>query len=154
MNTNIRIFDSNFSGNFPNYFQNFPQQMAIAFRSPYVMTTQTMVHPSFVNMQPPLIPVSQIPDSMNSHLISRPDSTTSSALTTTLPLTPTTMLSPNGIFTTIPSHITTGFANAVSQPVVPISFAMYPSTSFVTGPPLTELDINAQIKKQMLVFLL
>lgn len=131
MNTNIRIFDSNYSNTFPNYYQNLQQPMELSFPPPYI--TQAMVHPTFVNMQPPLH------DSKNAILVS---DSTSLLSNNTVSQTSTTMLSLNGMLATIPPPGLIPFP----------SVAMPTSSSFVTGPPLTDLDINAQIKKQMLVF--
>lgn len=127
MNTNIRIFDPNYPNNFSAYYQNLQQPMELPFPPPY-MTTQALVHPTFVN----------IPSSADSKNLFVSDSTS------LLPnaVSQTSMLSINGMLAAMPPP------GLIPYP----SVAMTSSTSFVTGHLLTDLDINAQIKKQMLVF--
>lgn len=96
----IGLIDPNFSANIPSYMHQFQHRMAVSFRHPY-LAQPLLQHvanvPSQQQAQPPV-------HHSNANDSSRPDSAASS-LTSNVPQTPTAMLSPTGIVTSISALI-------------------------------------------------
>lgn len=94
----IGLMDPNFSANIPNYMQQFQHRMAVSFRNPYI-AQPLFQHTANIPAQ------HQVQQSFpHTTELSRPDSAASS-LTSNVPQTPTTMLSPTGMVTSIATLI-------------------------------------------------